>query len=146
MQASVLLCDHAVVAEGKLYINGGGWDSTTPQTGPISLAIFFQVGWDETNNRLPLHVFLLDADGNPVSQPGPEGTTILVEARGEFEVGRPPGIKRGSTVAAPLAVQFNPMSLKPDSHYEWRVDLGEDTVVQATFRTLPAGVMPRPSK
>jgi hypothetical protein len=146
VEASVLLCDHAVVAEGKLYINGGGWDSTTAQTGPVSLAIFFQVGWDETNNRLPLNVFLLDDDGNPVTQLGPDGTSVAVEGRGEFEVGRPPGIKRGSTVAAPLAVQFAPMSLKPDSRYEWRVELGGNTVGHATFRTFPEGFTPRPQK
>jgi hypothetical protein len=146
VEASVLLCDHAVVAEGKFYINGGGWDGVTSQTGPMTLAILIRVNWDETNNRLPLKVCLVDEDGNSVTQPGPEGADIVVEARGEFEVGRPPGTKRGSTVTTPLAIPFAPMKLEPDRGYEWRVEIDGNTITRAPFRTFPTGFRPPPPK
>ena len=36
VKLTMLLCDHATVAEGKLYINGAGWSVTGPEPSPSS--------------------------------------------------------------------------------------------------------------
>lgn len=137
MEAVVVLCDHAVVAEGKLYISGGGWDLLRPAAGPTALAVMIRVDWSETNNPLPLKICLVDEDGNPVTQQGPTGEDVVLQVTATFEVGRPPGLKRGSTVTMPMALPIAPMTLQPDRGYEWRVEVGGSTIGAAPFRTWP---------
>ena len=56
MRATQLLCDHAVVAEGKLYISGAGWSVTGPDPAPSAIALKLDVPWDLTN--LPIEIRL----------------------------------------------------------------------------------------
>ena len=138
MEATVLLCDYAAVAEGKLFISGGGWDLLRPTAGPTALAVLVKVAWGETNRRTPLRICLVDDDGNAVTQPGPSGDPVVLEVTVTFEVGRPPGLKQGSDVSMPMAVPIGPMSLQPDRGYEWRVEVAGVTVGKAAFRTFPS--------
>lgn len=86
----MMLCDHAQVADGKLYISGGGWSFTGPVPSPSAIAIKIDVPWDRTNDQIHLLLRLLGQDGEPVMQDGPIGPQpIQLEA--DFEVGRPPG-------------------------------------------------------
>ena len=41
MRVTMLLADHAVVAEGKLYVNGGGWSIRPAAPTPMYLALKF---------------------------------------------------------------------------------------------------------
>ena len=68
MRATLLLADHAEVAEGKLYINGGGW-TVTPQPMPFAIAMYVEVPWDQTNTKHSMLLELLDVDGHPVTVP-----------------------------------------------------------------------------
>ena len=44
-----------------------------------------------------------------------------VEVRGEFTVGRPPGIPEGSPIDVALAVNLGPLPLTPGTRYTWRM-------------------------
>jgi len=46
----MLLCDSAQVADGKLYILGGGWSVTGPQPVPSAVAIKLEVDWHELSS------------------------------------------------------------------------------------------------
>ena len=93
MEATLLLCDHAEAVGGKLYINGGGWNVLLRPGVPVnvSLAILIEVPWDEANTQHRLRAYLLTEDGAAVG--GAFGEPLQVD--GEFEVGRPPGVKPG---------------------------------------------------
>ena len=121
MKATLLLADYAVVSDGKLTIVGGGWSQTGPEPSSFGIALLIQVPWDQANTVHSFSVELLDADGAPVvvdAEEGEEGVAF----GGEFEVGRPPGIKPGTPLDFPVAVNSTPLPLEA-GRYEWRLTI-----------------------
>ncbi len=110
MRATLLLADHAVVADGKLYINGGGWSVTGPGA-PSAIAVKLDVPWDRANQRLHLRLRLIGQDGEPVTLPGPQGPQPI-EITGDAEIGRPAGLVHGADIDFPLAFQIGPLPLQ----------------------------------
>lgn len=93
----LILADHADIVGNKLYVNGGGWDALTVNSGfPVQqvcgLAAAFSVDWNETNQRHNVEIEVMTADGSSVAK---------VEA--QIEVGRPPGIPQGQAQRAQIA-------------------------------------------
>jgi hypothetical protein len=125
VRATLLLCDYAVVAEGKLFISGGGWSLTGPEPSPSAIAIKIDVPWDRTNEQIPFTLALVDEDEEPVTTLMPAGT-VPIEVNGSFEVGRPPGVRPGSTIDTPLAMNFPPIPLTPDRRYVWKLKIGDE--------------------
>lgn len=129
MKATLLLADYAVVSEGKLTVVGGGWSQTGPEPSAFGIALLIQVPWDQANTLHTFSVELLDADGVAVVVEG-EGEDgdgeQAVAFGGEFEVGRPPGIKPGTPLDFPVAVNSSPLPLEP-GRYEWRLTIDADS-------------------
>lgn len=123
MRVTMLLCDHAQAAEGKLNVLGGGWSITGPQPTPFGIAILFQVPWDQANERHEFRLELIDADGRAVEVD--DGVPVMVE--GSFETGRPPGLRPGTPIDFPFAMNSGPLVLEPGSRYEWRLFVDERT-------------------
>jgi hypothetical protein len=138
VRATLLLADHAVVADGKLYINGGGWSVTSPGA-PSAIAVKLDVPWDRTNQRLQLRLRLVGQDGEQVIVPGPEGAQP-VEIAAEAEVGRPAGLAHGADIDFPLAFQIGPLPLLPGQRYQWVLDIDGETRDdwRLAFSTRPA--------
>ena len=143
MRVTMMLCDSAQVAEGKLYILGGGWSLTGPDPTPSAIAMKLEVDWTEADQAHHWELFLEDADGHPVMVPGPEGAQPI-EVRGDFQVGRPPGIAPGSPIDLPLAVNVGPLPLAPGTRYSWRlvVDGHAGPEWALSFTTRPAAPSP----
>lgn len=112
MKATLLLCDFAQVAEGKLYIAGGGWSVASAMRGYI--AALFKVPWDQANHRITATFSLLDQDGSPI----PFGPEMRNQMELILEVGRPAGLPRGSDLDVPIAIPLPMVDLPPGS-YEW---------------------------
>jgi hypothetical protein len=144
MNVTLLLCDHAEVADGKLFINGGGWDTTSSPTAPFSVAILLWVPWDRTNAALQFRLALFDEDGEPVRQQAPDGTVVPVELAGDFEVGRPPGATQGAALPVPMSFNFGPMGLDAGRRFHWQVWLDGETDEAWTyaFATRPNAPAP----
>lgn len=138
MDATILLCDYAAVADGKLFISGGGWNLVQPQAGPTAIAMLVRVAWGETNRRTQLRIRLVDEDGNPATNPDDQGESVPIELMVDFEVGRPPGTPQGAAVSVPMAIPIGPMRLDPDRGYEWRFEVAGTRIGSAAFRTWPA--------
>jgi hypothetical protein len=119
MKVTLMLADSAQVADGKLYILGGGWSITGPPA-PSAIVLLVEVPWDQTNRRLEWRLELVDSDGYPVMTPDGEGGENPIMMGGEFEVGRPPGTPHGAPIGLPLALNLSPLPLQPGSRYEWR--------------------------
>ena len=128
MKATLLLADFAQVADGKLTVVGGGWSVTGPEPTPFAIAILVQVPWDQANVRHTLRLELLDADGNPVTMEADDGDDepILFFDDLVFEVGRPPGLKPGTPLDFPVAVNSGPLPLV-SGVYEWRLTIDGET-------------------
>jgi hypothetical protein len=141
MKVTMMLADHAEVAEGKLFINGGGWTLTGPGPVPFAIALYIEVPWDQTNTKHTFRLELLDADGRPVTAETPAGTQSIF-AEGDFEVGRPPGMKPGTPVAFPAAINFaSPPAIAPGGRYVWQLTIDGETDEdwRLTFSTRPNG-------
>src|SRR5439155_10839618 len=88
MRATMLLCDAAQVADGKLYVLGGGWSITGPDPAPSAIAVKIEVGWHEADESHHWELFLVDADGREVTVDTPDGKQA-VEIRGDFHTEKP---------------------------------------------------------
>jgi hypothetical protein len=126
MKVTMLLADHAQAAEGKLNIIGAGWTMVGPAPAPFAIAILFEVPWDRANEEHEFRLELVDSDGDPVLVPTPDGEAPLV-LEGQFEVGRPPGVRRGTPLPFPLAINMGPQPLAPGGRYEWRLTVDEES-------------------
>jgi hypothetical protein len=142
MKVTMILADFAQVAEGKLTVVGGGWSVTGPIPGPSAVGILIEVPWDRSNERHHFELVLVDADGEPVMAPDQAGNIQPLRVGGDFEVGRPPGIKRGTPLTVPLAVLLGPQPLEPGQRYEWRLTVNgqsdENWRPAFSMRPMPA--------
>ena len=138
MKVTILLADAAEAVNGKLYVLGGGWSITGPDPSPMALAIKIEVPWDQSNQPHVCRLELLDSDGQPVETETPEGERdIFIEAN--FEVGRPAGVKPGTPIDLPLAINVPPFPLHPAGRYEWRLSIDGRTEPdwRVAFSTRP---------
>ena len=142
----MMLCDHAAVAEGKLYVNGGGWTQTGPAPAPSAIAMLIDVPWDQTNEPLSFNLSLHSADGEAVTQQGPAGQ-VPIEVGGQFEVGRPVGVAPGTPITVPLAINVQPIPLAPGQRFVWelRVSGSAEKDWRLAFSTRPAPVSSGPT-
>jgi hypothetical protein len=126
MKVTMMLADSAQVAEGKLYVLGGGWTVTGPQPVPFAIAGLIEVPWHLTNRRHTFRFECIDLDGNGVLVPAAEGEQPLF-LEGGFEVGRPPGVRTGTAIPFPFAFNSGPQPIPPGGHYEWRLMINGET-------------------
>lgn len=117
----MLLADSAQAVEGKLYILGGGWSEIGPEPSPSAIAAHIQVPWDRTNVNHHFRFELLDSDGRTVALGDTADDVVVID--GDFEVGRPPGMKPGTPIDFPLAINVGPVPLPPGQRFEWRLTI-----------------------
>jgi hypothetical protein len=127
------LADAAEVVNQKLYMLGGCWNTwrsaAYPSPARLAIAVGIEVGWDETNQRHPVRLSIVDEDGK----------TIVPDITAEVEIGRPPGITTGVSQRALLAVNAG-FPLPRPGRYEVRVVAGQDGVERTvTFEAVLVG-------
>jgi hypothetical protein len=139
VKVTLLLADAAQAVNGKLYILGGGWSVTGPDPSVMALAVKVEVPWDRANILHRWRLELLDSDGGPVALPMPDGTEAAIAYSGQFEAGRPPGLKPGTPLDVAMAIGVPPLPIPPGGRYEWRMSIdGIDESWSAAFSTRAA--------
>jgi Family of unknown function (DUF6941) len=139
MEATVLIGDYARAVENKLDVIGAGWTHTGPGAVNFGIGIIVSVSWDEANTKHHFVLDLLDADGRAVM--APDGSQPLLHAEfAEFEVGRPPGMRPGTSQNVALALNVAGMPLPAGERYQLRLvpDGDEDAAVSVAFETRHA--------
>ncbi|MEP7217182.1 MAG: hypothetical protein ABI782_13105 [Anaerolineaceae bacterium] len=121
----VLIADYAEIVAGKLYVMGGGWDSTTAAEVPagirMAIAVGVRLGWEETNTAIPVEMTVHDDDAQE-----------LVRVNGSVQVGRSAELLPGSTQLAQIAINLQ-LHLPSFGGYRVRVVAGGDGLT----RSLP---------
>jgi hypothetical protein len=131
MNVTMVLCDHADVAGGKLYINGAGWNMLIAEMAvPMALGIIVSVPWDQTDVRHSISVELTDEDGQRVSIHGEE-----ILQSGHFETGRPAGVPHGTPIDLPLSMRFVALPL-PAGGYSFLVTINDVEEARVSFRAV----------
>jgi hypothetical protein len=125
MEIDAFLADSVVAADGKLYVQGAGWNIIYAHSFPIrhsriGVGIIIQVPYTATNQTHKLEVHIEDSDGQvlplgdaPSEIESEDGKIQRLE--GEFNVGRPPLLPAGDEQVVPLAINIDGMVFdKPD--------------------------------
>ncbi len=123
-----LLADAAQVAEGKLYILGGGWERlATPQlpvTRSFDLAVRVIVPWIETNRPLHFTVQLETEDGVALLDP---------PAKPVVNVGRPVHLREGSEQAVPFVLKVSNVQLREPGRYVFTLRYEDEELARTAF-------------
>ncbi|HEV8298886.1 MAG TPA: hypothetical protein VGQ20_16385 [Acidimicrobiales bacterium] len=117
---TMVLADSAQVADGKLYILGGGITVVGPRPQPLAIALLIAVPWDRANIAHQWVLELLDEDGHPV--PDAERPVVV---GGRFEAGRPAGLRPGTPLGVPLAINFTTLPVHPGRSYVWQLRIDD---------------------
>jgi hypothetical protein len=125
-KVTLMLADHAAVADGKLYINGGGW-TIAGANAPYAIVVSVEVPWDETSEHQAIRLELIDSDGQPVMVTASDGSAQPRVTELNFDVGRPAGMPKGAAVPFMVAINSPPENLQPDQRYEWRLTWNGET-------------------
>jgi hypothetical protein len=126
MQATLMLCDSAQVADGKLYILGGGWSLTGPDPVPSAIAMKIDVPATQTGSIHTWRLVLKDEDGYPVTMDTPVGKAPI-EINGEVDTTQPTELPAGSSLDVAVAINISPLPLLPNSRYVWELLIDDIT-------------------
>ena len=107
---------------GMLDVMGGGWTQVGPQPSPYFLAGLVELPWDAAGIEHTARFDLLDDQGKPVTNEGPDGEQAPVYAEGQFHVAPAPGTRRGTPLTVPFAIPIGAMQLPP-GRFEWRLEV-----------------------
>jgi hypothetical protein len=138
----MMVADGAQAVGGKLYVLGGGWSHLfvsqlpgKPLT-PFAVALGLRVSYDLTNRRFTFTLEVVDADGQQIGEP---------PAAGEFEVGRPPGLRPGTSQTVVFAIVVAP-EFPAAGRYEFRALVDGDLVKQIPIEVVQQpGLVPESS-
>ena len=125
------------VPNGTISVLGAGW-TQIPAGTPFAIAGIIEMPWDAAGVEHQFRLELLDDQGKPVMVDGGEGMQpVFIE--GGFNVAPQPGLKRGTPLSMPLALNMGPQPLAAGSRYEWRLDIDGESHEdwRLGFNTLP---------
>lgn len=130
---TAMLCDAAQVQSGKLFILGGGFDTINVPSLPatqrnLSLAMVAEVGQEDRQRDLELHISLVDEDGQAVG----------VEAKGKLRVGAPPNLPPGAPSVVPIVSPFQNVTFAEAKGYAFVVSLEGEELARIRFRVVQA--------
>lgn len=138
--AQAMLCDSAAAVEGKLYIQGGGWNAIAAASMPfaaprIRMAVLIGVPYGDTERRHQLRVGLEDEDGSqlplgPQTDAGRRSTHLQLG----FEVGRPRQLPPGDTQLLPLALNIDGYAFARPGGYAFVIAVDEREITRLRFR------------
>ena len=128
----LVLADYAAVVAGKLYIQGGGWDTYTvaqsfPAVVNFAAALGVRVPWDETNRRYGFTLRLVHDDSQQE----------LARVDGHMEAGRPPGVRLGRPQLVQMALN-NPIAFPQPGEYELIVSIDGEERRRTAFSIVSA--------
>jgi hypothetical protein len=143
MSLDVMLCDHAQVEGGKLFISGANIDRMAAQSGPpyflnFAAAGLVRVPWTETNVEHVLSFGLLTEDGADPPLPEVEGESGSVGGEMRFNVGRPAQLSSGDDQMVPFAFNFQGLPIMQPGRYGLQFAIDGHEARRLTF-TLTVG-------
>lgn len=148
-----VICDSSVVAEGKLYVQGGGWDNLGSPVFPfiqsrISLAAVVAVPYIETNKNHVLEIHLEHEDGQKmplapqvVTQDG-AATHTPTTIKAQFTFGRPATLPAGDSQMMPIAVNLDQLRFESPGAYSFVLSINGTEIERLGFRVIaPPGAI-----
>lgn len=119
-----VIADYAEIVAGKLYLMGGGWDTSHATAFPahvrLAVGLGVRVGWSENVRHVPVHITVEDDDGRS-----------FVRLDGMIGADRVESLPPGASQLAQLAANL-PTNVPAAGGYRVHITIGEgeDMVVQ----------------
>jgi hypothetical protein len=114
IKVTLMLCDFVQIAEGKLFINGGGWSIANRLRGYMAGTLEFPI--DYAQRKVRGRFLLFTADGAPVEAVTAPGEQVKIAF--EMELAPRQGLPRGMPLDGPFAAPLPDRDL-PVGRYEW---------------------------
>lgn len=144
MEVTAFLADSVVVADGKLFVQGAGWNIIWVPTFPaqhdrIGVGVLIRVPWTSTNEMHIVGLHLEDGDGRtmPVGRSA-DGEPVMTLG-GQFSVGRPPTMPHGDDQIVPIAMNLNGLVFDHPDRYSFVVGLDDVPMARLPFRVTLSG-------
>jgi hypothetical protein len=144
METDALLADSVAIAEGKVYIQGGGWNLINVTGFPfrqdrVGLALVVKVPYTATNQEHRFRLTLQDEDGEGVilgdAPPGVETEDGKIRAvEGSFNIGRPPLLPPGDEQMVPLALNLDGTTFDRPGRFGFVFEIDGSEVNRLSFR------------
>ena len=146
MDIDTILANHVEVADGKLFVTGGGVNMCfvgpePPHVVTLGLGVVVHIPYQLTNQSHSLHVNLTNQDSEPVVPWYPEGGEAPPPVAFEtpFNVGRPPILSAGDEQTLSLGANFVNLPMPQLGLYALVVEIDGTEMGRQLFRvmTLP---------
>lgn len=149
MEVEAFLADSVVTAEGKLFVQGGGWNAITTMALParharVGIGMIVRIPYTATNQPHKFELRLEDADGKelalanaPGEGEGDEPKSIS-KIGGEFNVGRPPNLYPGEEQLLPFAINLDGLFFEQAGAYRFVLEVDGTEVKRLPFRVSQA--------
>jgi len=126
------LADHAVVENGKLYVNGGFWNQVYSAEYPVvrafGLAAVLLIPWRKHHQGHAFTVTFEDADGRP----------LTARFEGQFRVGTSPNMRVGDFTVMPVAAFVTNFVLDRPGDYSALLEVNGAELARWRFRAIEA--------
>lgn len=135
---TAMLADAATVADGKLFIHGGGWSSIIahqmPVTHPVlGLVLVFETEWHESNEDLQIVLELVDADGKDAR----------LRAEMLLRVSPTPLTKKGAPLVQSTAQMFYGLQFDKYGDYRFQVTYRHEVLASVPLNVIaPPQMLP----
>lgn len=147
MEVQAVLADSVVASEGKLYVQGGGWNGIFMQSFParqsrIGVAAVITVPYHATNQDHRFELRLENADGGVLpladAPPGMEtGDGKVYRIEGDFNMGRPPHLSPGDEQMIPLAINLDGLPFEEPGAFRFVIEVDGEAAAVLPFRVAP---------
>ena len=147
--AIIMLCDSVACPEGKLYIQGGGWQTLQADQYPvriprIGVAVIVTVPYARTNEPHELALSFrngegrdLPADGaSPAAEPGSKPGEPVHASQSFFNIGRPSYLRPGDSQLLTTAANFDGLIVPGPDTYHFAVLIDGREISRASFRLV----------
>ena len=124
----MLLADSAQVADGKLYILGGGWSVTGPEPDALGRRDQGEASTGTSSTRATTGSSSSRTPTDSRSRFDTPDGPQTIEVRGDFSAIAPDGVPVGTPVDVPIAVNFGPIPLQDGARFTWRMVIDGETL------------------
>ena len=134
------LADSVVTSDGKLYVQGAGWNRISAATFPvvhdrIGIGLLFRFEVEAVGEPHRFELRLEDSKGNEMplgdAPPGPQSPGKITRIGGEFGAGP---VARGVEQIVPIAVNLNGMAFEGPSTFRFVISVDGVDLKALPFR------------
>jgi hypothetical protein len=144
VEIDAFLADSVATAEGKLYVQGAGWNIIHTQEIParharIGIGFIVRVPYTATNQMHKFELYLLNSDGEemalaPTASEAEGNDGEIHRLGGQFNVGRPPTLQPGDEQLIPFAVNLDGLQFDRADSYRFVLELDGSPEKELPFR------------